>query len=53
MTSNLAFRDWGKTFNDNTIASAIVDRLVHHSSVVKIKGDSYRIMNRKQKQKLD
>ncbi len=53
LTSNLAFRDWGKTFNDNTIASAIVDRLVHHSSVVKIKGESYRIISRKQKQKLD
>jgi DNA replication protein DnaC len=53
LTSNRAFRDWGKTFNDNTIASAIVDRLVHHSYVVKIKGESYRIKNRTQKIKLD
>ena len=53
LTSNRAFRDWGKTFNDNTIASAIVDRLVHHSHVVKIRGESYRIKNRKQKTKLD
>lgn len=53
LTSNRAFRDWGKTFNDNTIASAIVDRLVHHSHVVKIRGESYRIKNRKQKAKLD
>ena len=37
LTSNRAFRDWGKTFNDNTIASAIVDRLVHHSQVITIK----------------
>lgn len=53
LTSNRAFRDWGKTFNDNTIASAIVDRLVHHSHVVKIIGESYRIKNRKQKIKLN
>lgn len=53
LTSNRAFRDWGMTFNDNTIASAIVDRLVHHSHVVKIKGESYRIKNKKQKRKLD
>jgi len=34
---------WGDIFNDNVIATAIIDRLVHHSSVIKITGKSYRI----------
>ena len=33
----------GEVFNDNTIATAIIDRLVHHSSIIKITGRSYRI----------
>lgn len=48
VTTNLAFRDWGRIFNnDNTLASAIVDRLVHHSEIVKIEGESYRVKNKK------
>jgi len=44
LTSNRAFKDWGKTFNnDNTIASAVIDRLAHHSEVILIEGDSYRM----------
>ncbi|MEK6968258.1 MAG: IS21-like element helper ATPase IstB [Nanoarchaeota archaeon] len=42
ITSNRAFRDWGKIFSDNTIASAVIDRLLHHAHVISIKGDSYR-----------
>ena len=53
LTSNRAFKDWGQIFHDNTIASAIIDRLIHHSEVVKIKGESYRIKDRKNKNKLD
>jgi len=49
LTTNQAFKDWGKTFYDNTVASAIIDRLVHHSEVIKIEGDSYRIKDRKLK----
>lgn len=48
LTTNLAFRDWGKIFNnDNVLASAIVDRLVHHSDMVKIEGESYRVKKKK------
>jgi DNA replication protein DnaC len=47
LTTNRAFKDWGKIFNDNTVASAIIDRLVDHSDAAKIEGPSYRIKNRK------
>ena len=47
LTSNKHFGDWGEIFGDNVIASAILDRLLHHSSVISIKGQSYRIKNRK------
>ena len=44
ITTNRAFRDWGKILNeDNTLASAAIDRLVHHGTLVQIKGDSYRV----------
>ena len=44
ITTNKAFRDWGTLLNDdNTLASAIIDRLIHHGVLVQIKGDSYRI----------
>ena len=44
ITTNRAFRDWGKMLNnDNTLASAAIDRLVHHGTLVQIKGDSYRV----------
>lgn len=43
ITSNQPFSKWGEVFNDNTIATAIIDRLVHHSSVIKITGRSFRI----------
>ena len=42
--ANRAFRDWGTLLNnDNTLASAMIDRLVHHGVLVQIKGESYRI----------
>ena len=44
ITTNRAFRDWGTILNnDNTLASATIDRLVHHGGLVQIKGDSYRV----------
>lgn len=42
ITSNINLSDWGKVFADSLIASAILDRLVHHSSIVNILGNSYR-----------
>jgi DNA replication protein DnaC len=43
ITSNKSFIDWQELFGDPVIASAILDRLLHHSKVVNIKGHSYRL----------
>jgi len=43
ITTNQPFSKWGEVFGDTTIASAIIDRLVHHSVIMNIKGKSYRI----------
>jgi len=42
ITTNKAFEQWGDIFADNILASAITDRIVHYSTVIKIKGPSYR-----------
>jgi len=47
ITTNRAFRDWGKTFDvDNALATAMIDRLMHHGEVVLIQGDSYRLKDK-------
>ena len=43
ITSNKAFADWEELFHDPIIVTAILDRLLHHSVVVNIKGHSYRL----------
>jgi DNA replication protein DnaC len=43
ITSNKSFSDWQELFGDQIIASAILDRLLHHCKVVNIKGHSYRL----------
>jgi DNA replication protein DnaC len=47
-TSNKAFSNWNEVFSDITIASAILDRILHHCQVVSIKGESYRLKERKE-----
>jgi DNA replication protein DnaC len=43
ITTNRPFRDWGKIFDvDNTLATAMIDRLMHHGEALVIQGDSYR-----------
>jgi len=47
ITSNRAFKDWPKIFNnDSTLTSAILDRLLHHAETVVIEGKSYRMKDR-------
>ncbi len=47
LTGNRAFKDWPKVFNnDNTVTSAVLDRLLHHSEVIVIEGGSYRMKDR-------
>ena len=48
LTSNKAFSAWNEIFSDITIASAILDRVLHHCQVVSIKGESYRLKERKE-----
>ncbi len=45
ITTNRNFEDWGTLFGDKVIASAIIDRIVHHATIVKLNGNSYRIKN--------
>jgi IstB-like ATP binding protein len=45
-TSNKAFSEWGSVFGDDVLASAILDRLLHHCDVISINGPSYRLKDR-------
>ena len=45
-TTNQPFSKWGDVFGDNVIASAIIDRLVHHCEIIKISGLSYQLKGR-------
>jgi len=47
LTSNKTYSDWGMVFGDQIIATAILDRLLHHSTTVNIRGESYRLKDRK------
>ena len=46
ITTNMNFNKWGEVFSDNILANAILDRLLHHSSVININGNSYRIKDK-------
>jgi DNA replication protein DnaC len=46
VTSNKPFSGWGDIFGDDTVAAAMIDRLVHHADVIALKGDSYRLKDR-------
>ena len=48
LTSNLSFGEWDSTFAGNSaLTAAMLDRLLHHAHVVQIKGDSYRLKDKK------
>jgi DNA replication protein DnaC len=47
ITSNRAIGEWGTVFGDPVVATAILDRLLHHSHVVTIRGDSYRLREKR------
>ena len=46
VTTNMPFSRWGEVFSDNTLASAVLDRLLHHSHIIRITGNSYRIKDK-------
>lgn len=43
LTTNRGVTEWGRIFDDTTVAAALLDRLLHHSVVINIDGDSYRL----------
>lgn len=47
LTSNKSFLDWGEIFNDHILATAILDRLLHHSTTLNIKGESFRLKEKR------
>ena len=48
LTSNKGFGEWGELLGDTVIASAVLDRLPHHSHVLNIRGESFRLREKRQ-----
>jgi DNA replication protein DnaC len=48
LTSNKGFAEWGDVLGDSVVATAILDRLLHHSHVLNIRGESYRLREKRQ-----
>ena len=46
ITTNKAFAHWGEVMSDDAIATATLDRLLHHAHVISLKGESYRMKDR-------
>ena len=47
LTSNQSLAGWAQVFGDQVIATAILDRLLHHSTIINIKGESYRLKEKR------
>ena len=47
LTSNKGFGEWGELLGDSVIAAAILDRLLHHSHVLNIRGEGYRLAEKR------
>jgi DNA replication protein DnaC len=47
VTSNKPFTAWGEVFGDPVVAAAMLDRLVHHAEILSLKGDSYRLKDKR------
>ena len=48
LTSNKGFGEWGELLGDNVIASPVLDRLLHHSHILNVRGESYRLREKRQ-----
>ena len=51
ITTNKPFGKWHEIFGDVTLANAILDRLLHHSHIININGNSYRLKDKMEKEK--
>ncbi len=47
LTSNQRLADWGRVLGDDVVATAILDRLLHHSQVITVQGDTYRLRKKR------
>jgi DNA replication protein DnaC len=47
LTSNTVFSDWGHLLGDEVLATALLDRLLHHAEIIAINGNSYRMKDRR------
>lgn len=47
LTSNKSYGEWGNVFGDSVLAAALLDRLLHHSTTVNIRGESYRLREKR------
>jgi DNA replication protein DnaC len=47
LTSNKSYGEWGDIFSDQVLAAAILDRLLHHSVTINIRGESYRLKDKR------
>lgn len=45
LTTNVNFKSWDEIFQEPKLANAILDRILHHATVVTIVGESYRLKN--------
>jgi DNA replication protein DnaC len=53
LTSNKRFSDWGELIGDDTLAGAILDRLLHHATTISINGPSFRLKEKRRAGVLD
>jgi DNA replication protein DnaC len=47
VTTNLPFARWGEVFYDATAAAAVIGRIVHHATILKTQGESYRLEDKR------
>ena len=53
LTTNRGIADWGHIFEDTTVATAVLDRLLHHASVLSVTGDSHRMRRHRMRRHRD
>ncbi len=51
ITTNLPFARWSEVFLDATAAAAVIDRVVHHATILKTEGESYRLQDARRRKK--
>jgi len=49
ITTNLPFARWSEVFLDATAATAVIDRVVHHATIIKTEGESFRLRDAKKR----